>query len=153
MNLTTVAPPIADWTGVTPPTEDNIPPQPLRPAPVPGVTPSTTVSASAGGVSGHPTTRRSVSCTNGVDHTRQSETSAAEKTSICPIPRPVSSINVATLLSQSSFPVCLTPPPSPAAPPPTPAATAIATPGPLTAVAPPLKLAGVYVQPKQQVCS
>nr|CAI5825310.1 unnamed protein product [Callosobruchus analis] len=53
-------------------------------------------------------------------------------------------------MSQSSFPVCLTPPPSPA-PPPTPAAPALVASGPLTAVAP-IKLAGVYVQPKQQVC-
>lgn len=42
-----------------------------------------------------------------------------ERTSICPIPRPVSSVNMATLASQSAFPVCLTPPPSSPQPPPT----------------------------------
>ena len=39
-----------------------------------------------------------------------------ERTSISPIPRPVSSVNMATLASQSSFPVCLTPPPTPSTP-------------------------------------
>lgn len=37
-----------------------------------------------------------------------------EKTSISPIPRPVSSLNMTTLMQSQQFPVCLTPPPSPA---------------------------------------
>lgn len=53
-----------------------------------------------------------------------------EKTSISPIPRPVSSLNMATLASHSQFPVCLTPPPSPAvgAPQPAPKFAAFAQP-------------------------
>ncbi|KAJ8946695.1 hypothetical protein NQ318_006952 [Aromia moschata] len=44
------------------------------------------------------------------------EEAKGTETSISPIPRPVSSVNVATLMSQSSFPVCITPPPSPCSP-------------------------------------
>lgn len=44
------------------------------------------------------------------------ETRSIETTSISPIPRPVSSINMATLIAQSSFPVCISPPPSPSCP-------------------------------------
>lgn len=44
------------------------------------------------------------------------ESRIIETTSISPIPRPVSSINVSTLIAQSSFPVCISPPPSPSCP-------------------------------------
>nr|CAH7713195.1 unnamed protein product [Callosobruchus chinensis] len=60
--MTTVAPPVADWTSVTAPSEDKIPPQPLRPAPVPGVMapPTGTTGGEGGGASTHPAARRSV---------------------------------------------------------------------------------------------
>ncbi|XP_072376409.1 synaptotagmin-12-like isoform X1 [Diabrotica undecimpunctata] len=86
-----------EWN--SPPVDSSIPPH-LRPAPVP--------------------TYDSLNASTGVEeqvakikHTGTDETSYIEKTSICPIPRPVSSVNMASLISQSSFPICLTPPPSP----------------------------------------
>ncbi|XP_018579545.1 synaptotagmin-12 [Anoplophora glabripennis] len=79
--------------------ETSIPPQPLRPAPVPAMTSSQSTENSV-------MTRK-----NNEETTRTIET-----TSISPIPRPVSAVNVANLISQSSFPVCITPPPSPCSP-------------------------------------
>ncbi|CAH1370489.1 hypothetical protein MTP99_012082 [Tenebrio molitor] len=79
--------------------EDNsIPPQPLRPAPVPSPSPP-------------PTTAKETPPPK-----KQNSEDAIERTSISPIPRPVSSVNMATLASQSSFPVCITPPPTPVTP-------------------------------------
>ncbi|XP_044254493.1 synaptotagmin-12 isoform X2 [Tribolium madens] len=79
--------------------EDNsIPPQPLRPAPVPSPSPPPTIKES-------PLTRK-----------QNSSEDSIERTSISPIPRPVSSVNMATLASQSSFPVYITPPPTPSTP-------------------------------------
>lgn len=79
---------------------------------------------------------------------RYDESSFIEKTSICPIPRPVSSVNMAALLSQSqsSFPVCLTPPPSPSMfqLPTSSESTTLHYP-----VTPPMKISGVYIQPNQ----
>ncbi|XP_074041322.1 synaptotagmin 12 isoform X2 [Leptinotarsa decemlineata] len=74
------------------------------------------------------------------------ECRSSEKTSISPIPRPVSSVNMATLISQSSFPVCITPPPSPSCP----QGPALGTNQPQLSHNPPLKLCGVYIHPGQQ---
>ncbi|CAG9860543.1 unnamed protein product [Phyllotreta striolata] len=79
--------------------DDSIPPQPLRPAPVP-----LTIS---------PAVKEEPDVTSPKKQCRYHESSFIEKTSICPIPRPVSSINMTALLSQSSLPHNLTPPPSP----------------------------------------
>ncbi|XP_063923369.1 synaptotagmin-12 isoform X2 [Zophobas morio] len=76
----------------------SIPPQPLRPAPVPSPSPPPIT------IKDNPAPKK------------QSSEDSIERTSISPIPRPVSSVNMATLASQSSFPVCLTPPPTPSTP-------------------------------------
>ncbi|KAG5879301.1 hypothetical protein JTB14_021958 [Gonioctena quinquepunctata] len=75
------------------------------------------------------------------------ESRPVEKTSISPIPRPVSSVNMASLISQSSFPVCITPPPSPSCP----QGLAMNATSPQYTSIPPMKLSGVYIQPGQQV--
>ncbi|KAJ8982656.1 hypothetical protein NQ317_019057 [Molorchus minor] len=82
--------------------ESSIPPQPLRPAPVPTTTSSQSIDERVSSFF--------------KKQTSNEETRSIETTSISPIPRPVSSVNVATLISQSSFPVCITPPPSPCTP-------------------------------------
>ncbi|XP_056631591.1 synaptotagmin-12 [Diorhabda sublineata] len=129
--------------------DSSIPPQPLRPAPVP-VTISSTKTPSKVDPIITPT-KTSVEDSNFI-----------EKTSICPIPRPISSVNMATLLSQSSFPVCITPPPSPSMfqfPQTSPSVTqcsATETNSPQQYSAssnPPLKLSGVYVQQGQPTAS
>ncbi|XP_060530739.1 synaptotagmin-12-like [Cylas formicarius] len=85
--------------------EDIIPPQPLRPAPVPGAT-SLLTAHSIDTTTISTTTTTTTHCKKS-----QNEGLMVESTSISPIPRPVSSVNVATLASQSSFPVSLSPPP------------------------------------------
>ncbi|XP_048517528.1 synaptotagmin-12 [Dendroctonus ponderosae] len=83
--------------------EEMIPPQPLRPAPVPG-----SVSPSSLKVELEEkdfALNKQKLFTEGL----------VESTSISPIPRPVSSVNMAGLASQSSFPVSLDPPPAPQA--------------------------------------
>lgn len=70
------------------------------------------------------------------------ESRSIETTSISPIPRPVSSINMATLIAQSSFPVCISPPPSPSCP----QVSSLGGSQPSSISLSPVKLSGVYVQ-------
>ncbi|KAF7280460.1 hypothetical protein GWI33_005855 [Rhynchophorus ferrugineus] len=91
-----------EWQGSTEET-DTIPPQPLRPAPVPSNIPLPSVGTTDQAIENDvKDTEKIINKINGL---------TIESTTISPIPRPVSSANVATLASQSSFPVSLDPPP------------------------------------------
>ncbi|CAG9766093.1 unnamed protein product [Ceutorhynchus assimilis] len=85
---------------------DPIPPQPLRPAPVPTTTISNRIDIDAAAAE-EPKLKEFV-----VAREPKFIIEDSISTTISPIPRPVSSVNMATLASQSSFPISLEPPPA-----------------------------------------
>ncbi|XP_030745465.1 synaptotagmin-12 [Sitophilus oryzae] len=96
---------LTDWQ-VSSEENDFIPPQPLRPAPVP-----TSITLPSVSIEKKDELVEEEKDQNKTTTTKTSRGLVIESTTISPIPRPVSSVNVATLASQSSFPVNLDPPP------------------------------------------